>query len=243
MSKSLNIFSWKGFIIFALVASVFALNVWINHSLERKDSSSVEDLENQKQSLPIALDQAKSFSVPGEVIHSGNITKKSQVIRGLDTTEEVFYEDDREVGRQKVSPKGVTEQTGTIPDGPVKFVDHYRHTYGEEFYRRGKKHGPSKEYYENGQIRKEMEYNLGELHLAREFNKDGSLLYEVDYRDALDCDGKKEVGIGKLFYDDGSVRFEWNLTKMRRTGYKRAYDRQGHVTYEAEYDRYCDQIN
>jgi len=44
------------------------------------------------------------------------------------------------------------------------------------------------------------------------------------------------VGIGKIYYDNGTLRYEWNLTKALPKGYKRAYNSAGELIMQKTYD-------
>jgi len=75
------------------------------------------------------------FPLPG----FGEVTCQTMIIRGQDYTESIFYDDGKEVARVKQFVKGKVEKQGEVPDGQVKFKDSYRQTYGEEYYRGGRK--------------------------------------------------------------------------------------------------------
>ena len=169
--------------------------------------------------------------------------RKTQLIRGGDYWESVFYQADQQIARQKISAHGVEEQEGEIPDGRVKFLDDASKTYGEEYYKNGKKYGLSKTYYASGQLMKEENYEDGKLQTGKEYYDNGSLRFEVDYQDKRDCPGNKgEVGVGKLYFKNGVLRYEWNLTRTSRTGFKKSYNRNGELTLEAYYDEKCQLI-
>jgi len=169
-------------------------------------------------------------NAPAEVIC------KTQVIRGQDYIESVFFDGDKEVARVKQSPSGVISAEGEIPDGPVNFVDSYKKTHGEESYRSGKKHGYSRTFYENEKLKKESYYMNGQLLMEKEYYPDGKLRFEVDYSDARDGVGSNETGIGKLYHQNGALKYEWNFTRSSPEAFRKTYTQEGVLRFATYYD-------
>ncbi len=165
------------------------------------------------------------------------VVRKTRLVRGSDYYEDVFYSGNQELARQKTTGRKVLEQNGKIPDGNVKFIDESEHTYGEEYYEDGKRQGLARTYYEDAKPKMESYYKEGNLLKSKEFYKNGNLRFEVSYEDARDHNKEdSEVGIGKLYFSDGTLRYEWNLTKSLKTGFKKAYNQDGKLVYEVYYD-------
>ena len=59
---------------------------------------------------------------------------------------------------------------------------------------------------------------------------------EVNYTDALLFSKDAELGTGKIYYPDGSLRYEWKLTNMDDKRYKKAYHRNGQLHEETYYN-------
>ncbi len=170
------------------------------------------------------------------LIFAQEVTKKSWVVRGSDYIESVFYLGNQEIAREKTSVKGIYDQTGEIPNGKVTFSDEGNKTYGEEYYQSGKKDGEAKTFYENGQLKTEAYYKDGVLQTTKEYYNDGHLRFEGDYTDARDSKDYKEAGIGKLYFKDGKLKYEWHFTQTDKVGFRKAYNQNGELVYEAYYD-------
>ena len=165
------------------------------------------------------------------------VVRKTKLIRGSDYYEDVFYSGDQELARQKTANRKILEQNGEIPDGKIKFIDESEHTYGEEYYKNGRRQGPASAYYEDGQLKIESYYKDGMMISSKEYYKNGTLRFEVNYEDARDDKkGDSEVGIGKLYFSNGTLRYEWDVTKSKKVGFKKAYNQNGELVYEAYYD-------
>lgn len=151
--------------------------------------------------------------------------------------ESVFYAEDTEIAWQKIVGGKVVEIKGTIPNGKVKFTDESSNRHGVEYYSNGKKDGPSNTYYPDGQAFEEAYYRNGKLLWRKEYYKDGSLRLEIDYQDARDLGDDVEVGRGKLYYRDGTVKYEWQLTNSDEDGFKKSYDQKGGLRGALYFDR------
>ena len=167
---------------------------------------------------------------------AGEVVRINRVVPGQEMEESVFFKDNQEIGKQKIVAGVVKDQSGTIPDGIVKVVDEYSHTTGTEEYYKGKKTGPSQIYYDNGVLKSESYYFGGKLLRYKEFFNDGTLRMEQDLSDARDYPNEREVGVGKIYYKEGALRYEWNLTNTLQQGYKKAYNQLGETTMVKLYD-------
>ena len=169
-------------------------------------------------------------------IFAQEVTRKSWVVRGSDYIESVFYLDNQEIAREKTSVNGIYDQTGAIPNGKVTFSDEHNKTYGEEYYQNSKKDGEAKIFYENGQLKTDSSYKDGVLLTTKEYYNDGRLRFEGDYTDARDSKDYKETGVGKIYFKEGPLKYEWNFTKTEKKAFRKAYNSNGELVYEAYYD-------
>jgi len=161
---------------------------------------------------------------PGEIV-----IRKDRLSPGRDYQESVFYLRGIEVARQRIVNEKVVESSGEIPDGRVDFVNESKGTYGTEYYLQGKKSGPSLSYFPDGQLNIEAQYQWGKLLRKKEYYNDGNIRLEANYEDAREQSDKKETGIGKLYYKDGTLKYEWNLTNSEKTGFKKSYNQDGEL--------------
>jgi len=164
------------------------------------------------------------------------IIKKVKLSPGRDYEEGLFYLGENIVGRQKIVDGKIVEQTGKTPQGRIEFADDLRETYGFEYYDKGKIHGESKTYYKDGFIKEELEYQYGNLIKAKRYYSNGKLRIDVDYSDAREKDGEKEVGEGKLYFKDGTLKYEWRMTNSSPKGYKKSYNKEGKLISALYYD-------
>ena len=158
--------------------------------------------------------------------------------QGGNFRETFFYRGDEEIARTKSTAQGVIEQSGAIPDGKVVFVDSHTKTHGEETYRHGKKHGSAKTFYQDGKLWKEEQYRNGKLLTKKQYYKNGRTRFEVDYTDASVLGDGKEVGVGKIYYPSGVLKYEWNVTRTNPRGFKKSYNTDGTLRAAAFYDEY-----
>lgn len=167
------------------------------------------------------------------------VVRKNYIVPGMDFEESVFYIGQEEIARQKIVHGKILESRGEIPDGKVKFFDAYHKTYGDERYLRGKKHGPADTYYDDGRLKSSSEYFFGKLILNKEFYNDGALRMEENYDDAIIFPGEpdRETGIGKVYFRDGTLKYEWNFTHSDQVHYKKSYNRNGELTLDLYYDK------
>ncbi len=191
----------------------------------------VTDQENQ----PTVIN-SQSVPIEEKKIPEGDVIRKTRVQRGGDFTENIFYVGEVVIAAQKVYVNGTIEETDQIPDGKVKFEDEYEQTYGEEYYENGKKHGSVTVYYNSGKLKSEQLYQYGQLMKNKEYYENGSVRFEVDYSNAITGIDQKESGIGKLYYPNGLLKYEWNHTTTQNEGYKRSYNQDGTLRAESKFD-------
>jgi antitoxin component YwqK of YwqJK toxin-antitoxin module len=167
----------------------------------------------------------------------GEVTERILVARGEEFIERIFYVGDQEIGRIKEAKNQILEVKGKIPEGKVKFTDEYKKTYGEEYYRYGKRHGSVVTYYQDNQeVKSKEHYQLGVPISAKEYYADGKLRFEVDYADSREMGDNKEVGVGKLYYPNGNLKYEWNLTTREKEGFRKSYNQDGGLRAAFYYD-------
>lgn len=177
--------------------------------------------------------------IPKKMPSVGEVIRKNYLVPGMDFEESVFYIGEQEVAKQKIINGKIVEVRGNIPDGKVKLVDEYRGTYGQEFYLKGRKHGPAEIYYKDGMRKSSSQYLFGQLVTYKEFYINGAVRMEADYGDAIVFldDLERETGAGKVYFRDGTLKYEWNFTKNNPANYKKSYNRNGELTLELYYDK------
>ncbi len=188
---------------------------------------------------------ASSIGIPSPVVSAGlerqggpflrhrrrgqKVVRKDRLSPGREYVESVFYLDGREIGRQNIADDKVVESSGEIPDGKVDFVNEFKKTYGVEYYAQGKKDGHSKTYFADGRLNAEAYYRRGELLRKTEYYNDGGIRLEVNYEDARKDTDAKENGVGKVYYRDGTLKYEWHLTNSENVGFKKSYTQDGEL--------------
>lgn len=155
--------------------------------------------------------------------------RKDRLSPGRDYVESVFYLDEKEIGRQKIIDEKVMESNGEIPEGRVDFVNEFKGTQGVEYYVRGQKDGPSKTYFTGGQLNAEAYYRKGKLLRKKEYYNDGGIRLEINYEDARKDIDAKETGVGKVYYREGTLKYEWHLTNSEKIGFKKSYNQDGEL--------------
>jgi antitoxin component YwqK of YwqJK toxin-antitoxin module len=213
-------------IVLGIVAVVIAL-ILVNRWVLKEVSGPADD----KAVVSVDTSTSSVVNVRKEV------TEKIIVSRGEDFIERIFYVGGEEIGRMKEAHNKILDVKGKIPEGKVKFVDEYKKTYGEEYYRYGKRHGSVVTYYQDTKEVKSKEYyQLGVPISAKEYYADGKIRFEVDYTDARDMGDNKEVGVGKLYYQNGFLKYEWNLTTREKEGFRKSYNQDGTLRAAFYYD-------
>lgn len=170
---------------------------------------------------------------PGE-----KIMRKDRLSPGRDYLEGTFYINDMEVARQRIVNEKVVETSGEIPEGKVDFVNESQKTYGTDYYLQGKKSGPSLTYFPDGRSNIEAYYQWGKLLWKREYYNDGGIRLEVNYEDAREQSGEKERGAGRVYYRDGTIKYEWNLTNSEKVGFKKSYSQDGELRAASYFDEH-----
>jgi antitoxin component YwqK of YwqJK toxin-antitoxin module len=226
------------FILFViLIAGLFFLNQWIQKRVG-------DIVENPNQEIPVQpVPPEEVGKIAPQKRLTGEVFKKIYMAPDRSFEQGIFYQDGQEIARHRVTRQGkIYDQTGTIPDGKVQFVSETNETYGAEFYKDGQRHGPMKVYYKDGALRQEAYYQFGKLVTSREYAHDGSLRMEVDYSDAREYDDGRDVGVGKVYFRDGRIKYEWKLTKTDPVGWQKSYNRTGALTGEVYFDGHGDII-
>ena len=90
----------------------------------------------------------------------------------------------------------------------------------------------SREYYENGQLKRELENVSGKPEgVVREFYENGQLKARGNY-----INGKRE-GLLREYFESGVMKGEWNYTNDMREGIAREYFENGEIKYLDTYKR------
>lgn len=141
-----------------------------------------------------------------------------------------------------VNNDDIIDLKGVLPEGKVSFINETKETYGEERYQKGKRHGTYIEYYDNGVVYRQAKFYNGELMENTVYYFDGTPRLTADFKDALRFVEDPEVGHGKIFYRNGTLMYEWELTNMLKGGYKKSYNRDGELVEEKIYDNIGDLV-
>ena len=220
-------------------------------------TSAVEDIQpvevQQKaplsQSIQKPTEQAKTKDKVEPMVHQDDhqlgsklqgiaIVRKTKMSPGREYNEHFFYEGDTRVARYRSKGHEVIERSGAIIEGKVKFINNDDQTYGEEFYKEGKREGKALTFFKDGRLKEVSHYNEGKLLITKQYYKDGSLRMEINYEDARPYDNDKEVGIGKVYFKNGVLKYEWNMTNGLKRGFKKAYNEQGRVVSATFFDEF-----
>jgi antitoxin component YwqK of YwqJK toxin-antitoxin module len=106
-----------------------------------------------------------------------------------------------------------------------------------EYYKNGMRHGPLRVHYQEGQLKREADYQYGKLMTSREYYIDGTLRMEEDYGDAREYKDGRETGIGKVYSREGVIKYEWYFVNSDPVAYRKSYDRNSRLTAELYYDQ------
>lgn len=134
----------------------------------------------------------------------------------------------------------INDLKGALPEGKVSFINETKETYGEEYYQKGKRHGLYTEYYDNGVVYRKAKFYQGQLVENTIYYFDGTPRLIADFKDSLRFVEDPEVGHGKIFYRNGTLMYEWELTNLLKGGYKKSYNRNGELVEEKIYDNIGD---
>jgi hypothetical protein len=217
-----------------VVAGLLVVNQWL-----QEKAGYIVDNPINTSTAPIRPQKIKGPE-DVQVARSGDVIRKTRLAPERTYEVHVFYQGGREVARQKTNVGGGTilDYSGTIPDGKVEFIDESNETYGVEYYQGGGRHGPLKELYKDGRPRREAYYQYGKLLTGKEYYQDGIVRMEEDYSDARQYKDRREVGIGKVYSRDGTLKYEWRLTNADPVGFNKSYNQKGELVAEVYYDEY-----
>jgi|SRR3989338_328734 len=187
---------------------------------------------------PEASSAAKQGSSPRRRKPGETIVRRDRLSPGRDYQESVFYLSGMEVARQRIVNEKIIKSSGEIPEGRSDFVNESQKTYGTEYYLQGKKSGPSLTYFSDGRLNIEAYYQWGKLLRKKEYYNDGGIRLEVNYADAREQTDNKETGVGKVYYRNGTLKYEWNLTNSEKIGFKKSYNQNGELRAAFYFDEY-----
>jgi len=220
-------------IFIALIAGMIFLNNWIQGKVG-------EIVDNPINAPVVKLTPPEEMVVAAPKRRTGEVLKKTRLAPERTFERSIFYQGGEEIARHKVSKKGgiIYDHTGNIPNGKVKFINETNKTYGVEYYRDNVRHGPGRTKYKDGQLKNESEYQYGKLKTRKEYYIDGVLKMEEDYNDAREFMDNRETGIGKVYWRDGKVQFEWYMVNSDPVGYIKTYNTKGTLTSAVYFDEF-----
>lgn len=216
-----------------VVGGIVAANHWINKETHHLVSSTAPSPLRKAPVSPsptVPVHHAKS--------HDRGITRRDKVSLNRNYVESVFFSEGEEIGRQKIINGRVAESIGRIPEGTVRFKDESKGTYGKEHYVNGKKDGPSNTFFSDGRLREEALFRHGRLVWRKRYYAGGGLRMETDYSDARNYGDDPEVGVGKMYYPNGKLKYEWHMTNSDAEGFKKSYSQDGMLRAALYFDQY-----
>ena len=220
-------FSNRNMLIMATVGIVVILSlIWLNRWIGRQ----VDTLK------PDAPAPVPVVTVPVVAQEKEEVVRKTIADPSREFYLNSVFMGDKEIASFKNYEEKIFDFQGDIPDGKVKFINETDNAYGEEQYRKNKRHGMYREYYDNGNIHKEIEYSFGKRKTIKEYLYNGQLRMEADYHDALVFTDDAEAGRGRIYYHDGTMMYEWNLTNSDDNRFKKSYNIKGELTEAKRYD-------
>lgn len=223
--------------IIIIILSVGGLAIF-NHWLQRQVGDIVDHPVNTSTVPPVSSPvQEEKNSKPKR---SGEVIRKTRLAPERTFERSIFYQGGEEIARHKVSRKGgiAYDHTGDIPNGLVKFINETNRTYGAEYYQNNLRHGPGRTNYKDGQLKSESNYQHGKLITRKEYYIDGVLKMEEDYSDAREFMDKRGTGIGKTYWRDGTIKFEWYMVNSDPVGYNKSYNIKGSLTSAVYFDEF-----
>jgi antitoxin component YwqK of YwqJK toxin-antitoxin module len=226
------------FIVMAFFVFVIVALTVISNKLRQE----VDTIETDKPAITVAPQTVKAQNQAQKRKAAREITRQTIVVRGNDFVEHWFYDGEEVVAKQRVGAAGVIDTEGEIPDGIVKFTDTYKNTYGEERYEDGVREGPSATYYQDGKLKETAKFEKGRMVSSIEYYADGSKRFELDTSDARLIEGDREVGVGKLYWPNGQLKYEWYMTRRDPIGYKKSYNREGQLRHATYFDENNEEI-
>jgi len=224
---------WLVFAFVVVAVGLMKTNQWLQNQVGDIEShpintSTVRPLTPSERAVP-----------EGAVVRRrgrGEVTRKTRLSPDRMYEINIFYQGGEEIARNKVSGTRVVDVSGDIPDGKVNFANDFNDTHGEEFYMNGKRHGSMKVYYAGDALKQEAYYQFGNLVASKEYYNDGIIRMEEDYSDARDYKGRKEVGVGKVYFRDGTLKYEWYLVQSDPLGYSKSYNQKGQMVAAVYYN-------
>lgn len=219
------------FLLFALALALTGatfFNIWVERMI-------LLSFQEDDKPVPSGLSDHGPAPQPA-ALPEGEMTKYVNVIAGEDYIENIFYIGDQEVARFKENAEGVFERTGIPPEGDIKVFYSQSATSGQEHYEGGLREGWAKTHFQDGQVKTETYYRKDRVLRQKEYHPNGVMRFEVDYSDAWDLPGQKEIGVGKLYYPDGILKYEWNFTVSSPAGHRKSYNQDGSLRYAAYYN-------
>ena len=210
-----------------VAAGIWVFNYWLMNNLE----------DNQVLHAPRVRTVDAGTKQHQDSAPEGDVIRKSRFEPNRQFMENIFFVNDKEIARFKSVGEKIYDIEGRIPDGTVKFSDLSHNSYGEEHYIGGQRHGWLREYYENGQMKKEAYYEYGRKMRNNEYFIDGTLRMEENFEDAMRYVEIPETGSGKTYYRDGTLMYEWDLTNMTKNRVTKAYNIKGELVEVRHFDQ------
>ena len=224
-----------------LIGGIFFVNRFINSQVKENavDSgtaipetigSSTENPQSTEEPSAIEETGADSTAVTGELLH------KIRLHPNRDSYIHIFYAGDKEIGGFSSKDDEISDESGKIPEGEIKFINESTEMHGVENLKEGKRHGPAQTFLASGELYLDETYKRGQLMTSKQYAKDGHLSMVINMEDARDEPINHENGTGKVFWSNGVLKYEWSITKSDRTAYKRSYNTEGGLISEEFFD-------
>lgn len=223
--------------------SVFAIGMFLgivillsfsNHWIKNQVIEIGEDVD--QEGADAAFDskvEIKAFSTLGKkMVHQSKFEPNRRF------TFNKLYADDEKIASFKMKGDNIYDVEGFIPDSKVEFKNQETGEYGEEYFVNGRRDGSFRLYYATGELKEESKYFSGVVIVRKLYFRNGSLMSDEDFQDALyliNSPGKK-AGVGRVYAQNGKLIHEWNITTSGVKRYEKAYNSQGILTNEIVYD-------
>lgn len=167
---------------------------------------------------------------------TGDITGWKQLEPNRKYVTYFFFMDGKQIAQFNAKDDEVFDYQGNLFSGTVEFVDYEVNSKGTQEYKKGKRHGKITLYYNDGQLQYEGEYDDNKLVSEKEYFVDGALRMEVDLSRAAKFGSVKDVGVGKVYFRNGDLRYEWRAVDIEFGGYNKSYNRDGVLVEEKYFD-------
>jgi len=220
-------------VVIVLIAGLVMVNNWIQ---ER-----ATDITSRPATAP-AVKPAPKEAVSVKK-RQGEVVKRARLSPDRRHKINTFYQGGEQIAKHKVSGNRVFDRVGEIPDGRIKFINESNETYGVEFYRDGDLHGPAKTYYKEGQLYRDDYYQYGRRMTSTEYYVDGTVRMTEDYYDARSHTGGLETGTGKVYFRDGTIKYEWRFVESDPAAFKKSYNRRGELVDEVYFDEFGQEVS